>query len=350
MASRGKDLSVDQKKTIVHMKSEGHSGCKIAKVLGISRSTVAKVLKRYEQTGSLENKRVDSGCGRRRKIYGGRSLRTLSRIVLGDRRKTLRDITAEFNTAIGADCSCRTVQRTLHSLGFKRRVVRKKVVVKEVNRKLRKKWCLARLHWTVNNQWKTILFSDEMMIDLKNTGKVTLWRKASERWRPECIGIVQDPPCSRLKIMVWGCVSYYGVGDLAFVEGTMNSGKYIQVLEEHLQPSVHRLFGERRYCLQEDNASVHKSRETEQWKRQHAIPILPWPAQSPDLSPIENVWSVLKSKVKNRMHRIGTLADLKREITTAWNEVPVWYLQKLFSSLPRRLRLVMSQKGHLTRY
>lgn len=245
MAMRGKDLSVDQKKTIVYLSSEGHSISSIGKVLQLGRSTVSKFLKRYRENGSLETLRKNSGCGKPPKILPGRSERALSRIVVADRRKTLRDITAEFNTATGANCSCRTVQRKLHSLGFKRRTVRKRVIVKEVNRKLRKNWCRARLHWTVDDKWKSVLFSDEMIIDLKNTGKVTVWRKAAERWKPECIGVVHDPPASRLKIMVWGCISFYGVGDLAFVDGTMNSRRYIQVLEQHLQPSVHRLFGNR---------------------------------------------------------------------------------------------------------
>ena len=49
------------------------------------------------------------------------------------------------------------------------------------------------------------------------------------------------------------------------------------------------------------------------------------------------------------MHRIASQADLKYEFTVAWIEVSVWYLQKRFISLPRRLRLVLNRKGHLTK-
>ena len=148
-----------------------------------------------------------------------------------------------------------------------------------------------------------------------------------------------------IKIMVWGCVSYFGTGDLVFVDGNMNSQKYIQVLDNHLKPSADRLFGQYRWVLQEDNASIHKSRLTEEYKIKNHIPILNWPAQSPDL-----LWLVLKRKVKRRVHLITSVEDLKRELLTAWENIPLVFIRSLYESLPRRLRKVLLHKGHITKY
>ena len=48
----------------------------------------------------------------------------------------------------------------------------------------------SKLHWTVSNQWRKIVYSDEMMIVIKPDGKLKVWRKASEKWRPECLGYI----------------------------------------------------------------------------------------------------------------------------------------------------------------
>ena len=55
----------------------------------------------------------------------------------------------------------RTLQYHLHENGFKRRVQRKKLVIKEVNRKKRLSWCWEKRRWSVENNWKKYIFSDE---------------------------------------------------------------------------------------------------------------------------------------------------------------------------------------------
>ena len=181
-------------------------------------------------------------------------------------------------------------------------------------------------------------------------GRLKVWRRVGEQWRPECLGFMNACAGKTFKIMVWGCVSYFGTGDLVFVDGNMNSQKYIQVLDNHLMPSVERLFGQNRWVLQEDNASIHKSRLTEEYKNNNHIPVLNWPAQSPDLNIIENLWLVLKRKVKRRVHLITSIEDLKRELLTAWENIPLVFIRSLYESLPRRLRKVLLHKGHITKY
>lgn len=97
------------------------------------------------------------------------------------------------------------------------------------------------------------------MISLTGDGKVTVWRNASEVWRPDCISHVCELPASGLKVVVCGCISYLGVGSLAFVEGNMSSEKVIETWEQHLEPSVHEWFDSDPRILQGDNASVYNS-------------------------------------------------------------------------------------------
>jgi hypothetical protein len=82
------------------------------------------------------------------------------------------------------------------------------------------------------------MFSDELMIVLKPDGKLKVWRKAAEKWRPECLGYMRECQGSTLKLMVWGCVTYFGMGTLAFINGNMNSEKYINTFDNYLWPTV----------------------------------------------------------------------------------------------------------------
>ena len=93
--------------------------------------------------------------------------RILFRSVKSNRRQTLRDLTARFNARTGCDLSTRTVCRRLFHEGYKRRIVSKKTTISVVNREKRRRFCREKLHWTVQNNWSSIIFSDETKIMLK---------------------------------------------------------------------------------------------------------------------------------------------------------------------------------------
>ncbi|VDI08343.1 Hypothetical predicted protein [Mytilus galloprovincialis] len=105
----------------------------------------------------------------------------------------------------------------------------------------------SKLHWTVNNQWKKVIFTDEMMMVIKPDGTLKVRRKSNEIWRPECPRYVAQRPSTNLKIMVWGCITYYGVGTLAMINGNMNSVKYIETLDDNLWQVVTKHFSKTRY-------------------------------------------------------------------------------------------------------
>ena len=78
--------------------------------------------------------------------------------------------------------------RVLHSEGYKRRLAKKKMVVREVNRKKRVKWCKQRRSRTVDNYWKKVIFSDDSQIVLgTNNPGVYIWRKYDEKYIPHLI-------------------------------------------------------------------------------------------------------------------------------------------------------------------
>uniref|UniRef100_A0AAR2M5U8 Tc1-like transposase DDE domain-containing protein n=1 Tax=Pygocentrus nattereri TaxID=42514 RepID=A0AAR2M5U8_PYGNA len=121
-----------------------------------------------------------------------------------------------------------------------------------------------------------------------------------ERGCPDCYQCKGQKPAS---LMVWGCVSAHGMGNLHICEGTINAERYIQVLEQHMLPSNQCLFQGRPCLFQQDNAKPHSARVTTAWLRSKRVRVLNWPSCSPDLSPIENVWRIMKRKIRQRRPR-----------------------------------------------
>ena len=125
---------------------------KLARIFNISRSTIKSIIKKYKQHGPLENR-----TGRSRKcLFTNRDVNQLSRAAKQNRKTSLQCITNAINEGREHSFCKTTISRKLKCLGYKRRVAKKKMVVKEGNRKKRVSWCRAKRNLTVNENWKKV--------------------------------------------------------------------------------------------------------------------------------------------------------------------------------------------------
>ena len=227
---------------IVKLSNENVSGSKITEILGLNRFTISKFLRRFKTTGMMENRHR---TGRQRKT-DDQADRRLLRVVKNHRRKTLKDITFTFNAHKPTKISQETVKRRLKFHGYKRRIVKKKIVISRKNRRTRRAWCRSKLHLMVNNYWRKIIFSDETQVVFGKDRKMYIWRRQEEKWAPRCLGMHADPdPILKTSVMFRGCITYSGVGTLVPVNGNINSEKYVDILERNLWPVVTIFFSNR---------------------------------------------------------------------------------------------------------
>ncbi|GBL92579.1 hypothetical protein AVEN_83887-1 [Araneus ventricosus] len=98
---------------------------------------------------------------------------------------------------------------------------------------------------------------------------------------------------------------------------------------------------------QQDNARCHTARSVCAWIEEHQdeFTVLPWPANSPDLNPIENLWDRLDRVVRAMDPQPRNLAQLATALESAWLNIPVNSFRNLIDSLPARLAAVRSAKG-----
>ena len=104
------------------------------------------------------------------------------------------------------------------------------------------------------------------------------------------------------------------------------------------------LFGNNSYeCIVvEDNDPKHKSKICREFKDKNKINILPWPANSPDMNPIENICGLLKLKIRSKQPK--SLMSLKRIINEEWKAFENTYCENLVSSMKNRINSCIAMK------
>ena len=129
-------------------------------------------------------------------------------------------------------------------------------------------------------------------------------------------------------IMVWGCFCRKKMGPIILIRETMDSRQYIEILEYYLLPFIEEL-NEPGYIFQDDNASVHRARIAKSWKDNKDIDSLPWPAQSPDLNPIENLWDILDRKARLHVKKSSNVKELFKKIEEEWENMDLGVIDNL---------------------
>ncbi|GFY05946.1 hormone receptor 4 [Trichonephila clavipes] len=293
---------------------EGRKITDIARKFDIAHSVVSRLWKSFKTTGM---------CSRR---HGG-----------------AQQVANQFLAASGKQISRKTVARRLRGGGLYARRPVVCVPLTRQHRTARLQWCREHHNW-IEQDWACVLFSDESSFSLSSDCRRQLiWRESGTAYRPENIQEKDRyPTCS---IMVWAGIMINGRTRLHVVaNGTMTGQRYI---DEVLLPHV-RLFrgavGDK-FVFMDDNATCHRTLAVQDCLDSESIQRLVWPARSPDLNPIENVWDALGRQVAGRNYPPTNKNTLIRALTKEWDKLPQQLLDNVVQSMVRRVVCCITLHG-----
>lgn len=232
----------------------------------------------------------------------------------------------------GFAVSAETTRRDLHAEGIKYRARPRCPGLTAAKKATRVLWATVTLKRKDLDQ---IVFSDECTIDSNDTethqwtpgGEIVVPRRES-KWGPKC--------------QVWGCIGI-NFKYLVILDGNVTSATYIATLKYFLPSYTKRM------VFQQDGATPHTAKATIQYMNEAGIKLLDkWPATSPDFSPIENMWSLVKKRVNPKAP--STKIELDRAVMQAWNDIPYSTVNSLVQSFRSRLEKAVTLKGEKVQF
>ncbi|KAL0173563.1 hypothetical protein M9458_029531, partial [Cirrhinus mrigala] len=139
-----------------------------------------------------------------------------------------------------------------------------------------------------------------------------------------------------------------GLGGHVICWSKVNAAVYQDVLEHFMLPAADQLYGDADFIFQQDLAPAHSAKATSTWFKDHGIPVLNWPANLPELNPIENLWGIVKRKMRHA--RPNNAEELKATIRATWALITPEQCHRLIDSMPCRIAAVIQAKGAPAKY
>ncbi|GFV75272.1 transposable element Tc1 transposase [Trichonephila clavipes] len=191
-------------------------------------------------------------------------------------------------------------------------------------------------------EWNKVVYTDQSRICLQlHDGRIRVLRHRGERMLNSCVMHRHTGPAPGC--MIWSGIEYHNRTLLVRIAGILNSQRYIsEVLEPIVLPYLQGLA---MAIFRQDNARPHIARLVQRFFVNHQIESHPWPARSPDLSPIENMWCMVAQRLTQITFSAATPDQLLQSEEAAWSAVPQEHIQSLFESMPSRVAAVISNNG-----
>jgi transposase len=285
-----------------------------------------------------------SALGGRPKLLSEREERLLIRDVSTGKLENAAAAARHLSETRGTSVSRQTISRALQRGGLKSVAKKKKPAISLKNKKQRLAWCREHENWTIAD-WMRVIWSDETKIRRYNSdGLEWCWVRdpgeLSERT------VKQTRKFGGGGITIWGCITWEGTGFMCKIIGNLNAELYVGILRDELMQTIdYYELDPHQIIFQQDNDSKHTSKLAKDFFEESKIAVMDWPAQSPDLNPIENIWALMKKKIGKHGRPPSGILELWEIVQKQWDEISVDDCRSVIESMPRRIAAVIKSKG-----
>lgn len=320
-------LSDTERERILALREMGMSIRKIAEKCSRSKRTIENLIKDPENYG----KKPRSG---RPPLVDERDKRRIKFLAINENISA-----SQIRLNLSLPVSTRRVQQILQksdNVSYEKKLLKPELLPRHKVARLQ----FANKYKFWDEEWKKIIFSDEKKFNLDGPDGYRYYYRDTRA--PKKVHVSRNFHGGSL--MVWAAFGYTGKSPICFVTHKMNAQNYVELLDTVLVQFGEDHFGEE-WTFQQDNAPIHCAKHTKSFFSSSQIPLLEWPARSPDLNPIENLWGILSQKVYSNGRQFGTLKELKDAINQEWAKIDTKVLENLINSMPGRVLKVLNNKG-----
>ena len=228
----GRRTTIEQRELVLKHYKDGHSRRKIAEMCNMCDSTVQSIIYRFIR----ENRTEDKGRNAPNKIFNSTDERYIVRKIRENPKLSAPKVASEVHQELGKKCHPETIRRILRHHDFNGRRVRAKPFISPKNRQTRLKFATDHLHKD-STFWNSVIFADESKFNIFGSdGASYVWRKPNTELQTKNLKptVKHGGGC----VMVWACMSAAGVGNLQFIETTMDKQVYLGILKSKAQRNL----------------------------------------------------------------------------------------------------------------
>jgi len=341
-----REYSVEERMQMLKLRQKGLTYAKIAAMFHVPRSGVF-----YAVTNTLKR---NSPCSAKRSgapiKFTNAMFHDIDMQEKRGRHMSLEEMKQHIQDMYSVRLSLSTIAQVLRKKGFFPYHLTMKPLVTEEQRKKRVKFARQYRHED-DTFWENVVFTDETSIDrvLPSRKRVVWLRKGNPLLE------AHTKPTAKFgggHVSLWMAITRHGVLDYTFYENDLSSKTYVKILKKNLVKKSHDHFGDKPWIFQQDNDPAHTAVNThdalDHLEACFNFSTMQWPSGSPDLSPIENYFGVLKKELSD-MGPAKTLDELRdridEKIEILNREENKWYFQNLYNSMPHRMQAVIAAKG-----
>ena len=337
----GHHLSTEQKGVIVSMSCSGMSQRSIAAKLGMPRSTIEYILKKFNDYGTVATRKVV----RRRRKLTDRGKRELGCILIQNRHIPLVSIIEKMTKKV----CMHTLRKEIKRIGFRNRVEAKKPFFSDKHKVDRLAFAKKYQAWEVSH-WMNVIWTDEASFEIgKNSRQVKVWHRPYERYSWDCLAPIFKS--GRTSIIIWSAFTCYEKCPIVVIPFDKRiSADFVDVVYEgrlsgffYMHDDPQSLF------LMANGAPVHCSNLPKKWREAHKFRKITWPANSLDLNRIENVWMILNDFVQKET-RPNNKDELIESIERASEAISMETLEILLASMPHRMKAIINAGSSSSRW
>ncbi|EIE76609.1 hypothetical protein RO3G_01313 [Rhizopus delemar RA 99-880] len=316
-----------------------------------------EVANRFRVTYATVNNYANKFFPNRQRRLGGRPMvvsaqtkRFIELQVVQGQLRTAREVHGK-HMELGYYISYKTAINVLKSVNFVAAIKVKKPLLTAKHMKRRLAWAKKHQKWTTDD-WRRVVFSDETKVNIWGSdGCKYYWSRPGDPLKPHHIDVTVKHGGGSL--MMWGCMTYEGPGySCQIYDGAMNSDLYQHILDTTLREIMeyYNMDWSTAY-FQHDGDPKHRSKSTVQWLKANGVNYIDeWPAQSPDLNPIEHLWHHLKLKLSLYDKKAKGVHELWERVEKEWNSFDKEVCRRYIDTMPACIKAVIDAKGGSTRY